>query len=242
MTYASAAGNLFDGTPTYVQVDQGEDGDCYFLSTMTSIITKNPEKIVDMFIVNGDGTWTVRYFNSSTPYYVTIDDMLPVDSDGEFIYTNFGELYGNPENVLWPAYAEKAYAQFAEFGLLDTGGPKTNSYAAINEGYANLAMQNVLGKNVAPLEEIASSSFKGLRRSFRQHRPVVLTTLEDPVSDHIVSDHVYAMVGYDAATRTFELFNPWGIINNNSDKPGFNSLTFDEIVQNFGYWGRGPKL
>ena len=47
--------------------------------------------------------------------------------------------------MLWAALAEKAYAQFAEFGLLSTDGPKTNSYAALDEGYPNLAMGNILG-------------------------------------------------------------------------------------------------
>jgi hypothetical protein len=50
------------------------------------------------------------------------------------------------------------------------------------------------------------------------------------------------MVGYDAATQTFELFNPWGIIHNNTNKPGYNYLTFEEIVQNYGYWAHGPVL
>lgn len=242
LTYKTAAGQLFDGLPAYVQMDQGEDGDCYYLSAMTSITTKDPSKIVDMFIDNGDDTWTVRFFQKSTAYYVTIDRKLPVDSQDEFVFADDEVRYDDAHAVLWPAYAEKAYAQFAEFGFLQTDGPKTNSYGAIQEGYANLALHAILGEKVSSMMEIKSKSAKEMVKAFDKGRPVTLVTLENPASPHIVSDHVYAMVGYDAATQTFELFNPWGIIDNNSNKPGYNYLTFEEITQNYGYWAHGPVL
>ena len=79
-------------------------------------------------------------------------------------------------------------------------------------------------------------------RAFNNDRPITFVTIDNPVSAQIVSDHVYAMLGYNATTQKFELFNPWGITNNNTGKPGIMHLTFAEISQNFGYWGRGPTL
>lgn len=242
LTYKHASGSLFSGMPSYTQVDQGVDGDCYFLSAMTSITTKDAQKIVDMFTDNGDDTWTVKLFNKSKPYYVTVDKMLPVDAQNEFVFTGDGQRFDNPHNVLWAALAEKAYAQFAEFGFLETDGPKTNSYSALDEGYANLAMQNILGVNVPSLAKIPQISATAMINAFRQERPVVFVSLESPPSAQIVSDHVYAMLGYNATTQKFELFNPWGIVNNNTGKPGILHLTFAEITQNYGYWGRGPIL
>ena len=242
LTYKSASGDLFNGLPTYVQMDQGEDGDCYYLSAMTSITAKDPSKIVDMFIDNGDNTWTVQFFQNNKPYFVTVDRMLPVDSQDVFVFANDEDRYDNPHNVLWPAFAEKAFAQYAEFGFLDTGGPKTNSYGAINEGYPNMALQAILGRKVSSMIEIEPKSSKAMLRAFDKSQPVVLVTVENPPASHIVSDHVYAMVGYNPTTQIFELFNPWGIHHNNTGKPGYNYLTFEEITHNFGYWGHGPAL
>src|SRR6185436_20788008 len=121
--YKTPAGTIFDGAPSYTQIDQGVLGDCYFLSAMTAITTKNPQKIVDMFTDNGDNTWTVQFFNQNKPYFVTIDKMLPVDAQEEFVFTCDEKRYDDASIVLWAALAEKAYAQFAEFGFLDTDGP-----------------------------------------------------------------------------------------------------------------------
>lgn len=242
LTYKTAHGDLFDGLPSYVQMDQGEDGDCYFLSAMTSITTKDPSKIVDMFIDNGDDTLTVRFFHKSKAYYVTIDWKLPVDSQDKFVFANDGERFDNAHNILWPAFAEKAFAQYAEFGFLDTGGPKNNSYGAIQEGYPNQALHAILGEKTSSMMQIKAKTAKEMLKAFNKSQPVVLVTLENPPDAHIVSDHVYAMVGYNATTQKFELFNPWGILHNNTNKPGYNYLTFEEIVNNFGYWAHGPVL
>jgi hypothetical protein len=242
LTYKVAAGNLFDGPPTYVQMDQGEDGDCYYLSAMSSIITQDPSKVVNMFIDNGDDTWTVRFFQNSQPYYVTVDKMLPVDAQDVFVFANDEDRYDNPNNVLWPALAEKAFAQYAEFEFLDTGGPKNNSYGAINEGYPNMALHAILGTKVSSMMETGAASAKELVKAFTKGQPVVLVTVDTPPDTQIVSDHVYAMVGYNATTQKYELFNPWGIHHNTTGKPGYNYLTFEEIAQNFGYWGHGPAL
>mgnify|MGYP007071135499 CR=1 FL=1 len=41
---------------------------------------KNPSAITSMFTVNGDGTYTVRFYNGTQTAYVTVDSMLPTDA------------------------------------------------------------------------------------------------------------------------------------------------------------------
>jgi hypothetical protein len=241
LTYKEAAGSIFVGPPSYTQVDQGVLGDCYFLSAMTAITTKDPQRIVDMFIDNGDDTWTVQFFNKNTSYFVTIDKLLPVNAQDEFVFACDEKRYDNAGVVLWAALAEKAYAQFAEFGLLDTGGPKTNSYAALDEGYPSLAMDNILGQGGPAMQQLVSNSAAAIVRAFKADRPVAFVSNEAPAMSQVVSDHVYAMLGYNPATQRFELFNPWGLGGNNG-KPGLLHLTYAELHENFGYWNRGPVL
>jgi hypothetical protein len=52
--------------------------------------------------------------------------------------------------------------------------------------------------------------------------------------------HVYVLVGYDSDTKTFKLFNPWGINGgwdeNLNFKPGILNLTAQEILESFEEW------
>ena len=119
--YAAAAGTLFGPNgPSPADMWQGDLGDCYFLSSMGAISQSNPQAIRNMFLDNGDGTWTVRFYNNGVPDYVTVNSELPVDPSGGVI---MGEVAGDllfdgmehtatdPNNVLWLELAEKAYAQ-----------------------------------------------------------------------------------------------------------------------------------
>ena len=69
---------------------QGELGDCYFISSLGTIAKASPAAIRNMFIDNGDGTWTVRFYANGTADYVTVDNMLPTDSNGYLVYADYG--------------------------------------------------------------------------------------------------------------------------------------------------------
>src|SRR5262249_12393092 len=71
--YQKAAGNLFVNGPAVNDVRQGELSDCYFLAALGELAQDRPQAIKDMFTDNGDGTFTVRFFNGTTPEYVTVD-------------------------------------------------------------------------------------------------------------------------------------------------------------------------
>ena len=77
--YQTTAGTLFGAGPAYTDMYQGELGDCYFISSLGAIAKSNPTAIRDMFIDNGDNTWTVRFYDSNgMADYVTVNRMLPV--------------------------------------------------------------------------------------------------------------------------------------------------------------------
>jgi hypothetical protein len=145
-SYALAGGTLYgsSGAPNVNDIAQGITGDCYFLSALGQVAMQAPTEIENMIVDNGDGTYTVRFFNNGVADYVTVDGYLPVDSTGAFIYANQmqygwtnGELptyVADNGNVLWAALAEKAYAQLAEEGWSLPGGWAANSYDAIGNG------------------------------------------------------------------------------------------------------------
>ncbi len=149
VTYVQATGSLFPHMPTYTDIAQGVLGDCYLLSSLAETALINPVAIENMFINNGDGTYTVKFNDNGKADYVTVDSKLPVDSRGYYVYANFGQNISNASVPLWVALAEKAYVQMDQSGWLrtdvgDTGGQ--NNYNAIASGYMTDALNQITGK------------------------------------------------------------------------------------------------
>jgi hypothetical protein len=65
-------------------------------------------------------------------------------------------------------------------------------------------------------------------------RMVALASHANPPTPGVVGNHAYAIVGYNATTRRFTLFNPWGI--GNSGAPGLLTFSWAQIVANFSYF------
>lgn len=183
--YGWASGDLFgnDGKISLTDIQQGDLGDCYFLASLGATLVQHTAAIQNMFIDNGDGTFTVRLFPeydgsvSRTPDYVTVDRYLPVN-----VYDanqgTWGEHFAHYDNQsvgLWVALAEKAYAQFAEEGysqrnnsnLNGSGlGYVPNSYASIEGGSGFRAMPSLTGLPAGylanfPVNGVDPSSYLG---------------------------------------------------------------------------------
>jgi hypothetical protein len=167
--YAVVQGSLFGPNgPSPDDVAQGAVGDCYFMSSLAEAALKTPQVIQNMFIDDGNGIYTVRFFQydaasgSWTPDYVTVNSELPVNNQGQFVYANadFGGQATDStssSNVLWVALAEKAYAQLAEegwsraIGTPDGSGTSSNppghanAYSTLNDGMNQVAEQQITG-------------------------------------------------------------------------------------------------
>ena len=104
-SYTVANGRLFNGTPSYADIRQGGLGDCYLLSSLGETALRTPAVIQNMFIVNGDGTYTVRFYHNGVADYVTVDSALPVDQYGRLVFNGNGALAkGRPTccGPTWP--------------------------------------------------------------------------------------------------------------------------------------------
>lgn len=240
ITWRDVEGTLFSGPPIMQQIHQGDDGDCFFLSGMESIAIHNPQDIINMFIVNGDGTYTVRFFHGKQAVYLTIDSELPIyNSDGKFVYDDSDLSYNNPSNVLWSAFAEKAYAQLAELGWSRPGHTE-NSYGSINNGDSIYVMEAITGDKAVD-HSLTKTTAQAIAKDFLAGKPVCFNSPDPSGSPDIVPDHMYAMVGYNRTNGKFELFNPWGF-HNGSQYPALLWLTWQEIVDHYNYAHVGSKV
>jgi hypothetical protein len=221
--YATVHGTLFGASgPMYTDVSQGSLGDCWFLGSLAETAARTPGVIKSMFIDNGDGTWSVRFYRNGAADWLTVDNQLP---DG-------GSLYDAPQKgVLWVALAEKAFAQENGSGWLATSTPGKNAYYALYSGDPAYALSAITGRSAQDDYMIASTSAADWQRGAL----VVLASLNTPANASIVGYHAYAVVNYNAATDTYTLFNPWGIEGGYSDKfyPGYVTIKGSGLAANF---------
>ena len=77
---APAGASLFlagnNDEPSYLDVDQGDVGDCWLLASLAEVAARDPQDIEDMFTYDGTtmdkgatvGLYTVQFFNSTGPH------------------------------------------------------------------------------------------------------------------------------------------------------------------------------
>lgn len=233
--YARASGVLFVDGASYSDINQGNVPDCYIMSALAETALKSPTTITNMFIVNGDGTYTVRFYNSGQPEYVTIDSFLPINDAGQLVYAGVGKAYNNPANELWVSLAEKAYAQLNEVGwsrayLVGSG---QNAYAAIDGGYFYAAVGQVTGRTtVAFITTLVETNFNEFMNAYNLGALIGFTSKRTPVTAGVVSNHAYAVFSYNTADQTITLFNPWGI------QYGMLTMNWADIQANFTHFDR----
>jgi hypothetical protein len=232
-----------NGGPRYQDVSQGALGDCWLMASLAEVAARNPAMIQSMFIDNGDGTWTVRFYNNGSPDYVTVDNYLP----------SGGYLYDHPQGDLWAALAEKAYAQENASGWIGSGNQGVNSYQALNGGWPVWALPAITGKaassftitayvqwNSWPYGITLATTASNIGTAWSQGQFVVLCT-STPSSSQVVPYHCYAMVGLSNGQYT--LYNPWGVNggysgDNGQYYPGYFTGNVWDITYNFTSWGQ----
>jgi hypothetical protein len=217
--YQTVTGELFGpGGPSFTDVRQGGIGDCWLLASLAEVAARRPEDIQSMFLNNYDGTYTVRFFNGSTPDFVTVDSELPQ-------YGFDGLVSGSDGNtILWVALAEKAYAQENAAGWLPCNNPGINSYQALS--WLNDSKIPSVIPALTGLPEDPSLPLKlnpgSLTNAWQAGQLILLGTgdmgnwpqwITDKNNNTVtlVSSHVYAVVGYDSSSQQFTVFNPWGV-------------------------------
>jgi hypothetical protein len=248
LVYESAAGSLYDpgsNTPVIADEFQGALGDCYFISTLGSIAKSNPTAIENMFINNGDGTYTVRFYTGTygasgnsdgsvndgftngigTADYVTVNTMLPT-YNGRLVFADYETSYTATQNDLWIPLAEKAYAQWNETGKEGRDG--TNTYASIEGGWMAPVDAQVLGHNATDYS-LTTGTEQNMIAALTANKAVTIGTIcssnsNDTLPYGLYGCHAYAVTGYNASNNTFTLYNPWGF-----DQPPA-ALTWAEVM------------
>jgi hypothetical protein len=240
LTYQATAGTLFPQTPSHNDETQGSLGDCYFISALGTLADSNPAAVENMFINNGDGTYTVRFytgtygtmlnpdgtigagFNNNVGYadYVTVNSLLPASATGILAYADCGSSVTNTANSLWIPLAEKAYAQWNQTGK--AGRDDQNAYASIQAGWMATVDAQVVGQNATDYIMTTTQEQVAINAVAANEAVTIGTLSWNGTEDGLYPSHAYAITGYNPSNDTFTLYNPWG-----NSQP--NPLTWSQL-------------
>jgi hypothetical protein len=195
--------NLFD-------IDQGQLGDCYFISALAALTCK--KGLVAKMVTFKDeklGKYTFKFFKNGRPVFVTVDDLLPVDSSG----TPSGAR-SNIENHFWVPILEKAYAKLhGGYEQIGQGGQPCDSI-----------LEMIGGTEYSPPCKSANAVFKTLTTNFDNTVLCCFSDLppkmkaEETNDKGVVKMHAYSImqateikIPEDNKTyRLIKIRNPWG--------------------------------
>jgi hypothetical protein len=220
------------GAPSYLDVNQGYDGDCYFMASLADVALQSPSAIESMFTNNGNGTYGVRFFVNGQAEYVTVNGELPTMPSG-YSYANGSNLEFANGNVAWPELLEKAYAELNADPNAPHGAQlnaASNSYAGISGG-GGYALTEITGQAVTGFSLSSSTSGSALASDALQLGAAwslgeeALVGTSNKAIGNLVAGHMYEVIGYNASSGTLTLHNPWG-----SGYSGPLAMTFNESL------------
>ena len=187
-------------------VQQGEIGDCYFMSAIAAVAQANPQAIKNLIKDNGDGSYDVTLYTkkdklSLTPTVVKVKPQFPVDATGKPVYAGTGD------KEMWVMIMEKAYAKL--IGNYDEIG---------NGGYIEEGIEAITGKEASNywLSEYKDKDLVALvKKALADKKPITAATKgsgEEPFKAEsgctVYKGHAYSITAIDDAR--VKLQNPWG--------------------------------
>jgi len=244
LTYVQVQGNLYgsSGRPVIGDIDQRRFGDCAFLAALGATFAPQSSDagnqrsavIESMIIDNGDNTYTVRFYDGSTPQWVSVDRRVPFGNGSWYgAAANGSTDPNNSNNVLWAPLVERAYAQWREWREGQPG------YNLIGNG-DNLVrpLQFVTGRT-ATNYSTSSITFATIQTALSSGRAVETGRL-GANSTYIVGGHAYSVTNAYVSNgqQRITVRNPWGrdgLTPSGDANDGFIDMSFSEFVSNFNY-------
>jgi hypothetical protein len=218
-TYQLSTNPLYGpgGAPSYLDVNQGYVGDCYFMASIGEVALQDPSGIEAMIRNDHNGSYGVRFIVDGHADWVTVNDELPT-LPADYSYANGSRLEFANGDVAWPELLEKGYAELNAEPDAPHGAQlnaASNSYAGISAGSAyaltEITGQAVVGFGLDPAMSAGALSADaaeiGAAWSAGQE---LLVGTAGVAAGNIVADHMFEVTGYNAAAETLTLHNPWG--------------------------------
>jgi hypothetical protein len=205
--------------PSEDDINQGYIGDCWYLSSLSSVAKVSPDKIRQSVVDFGDGTYGVQFTRSGQSVFARVDGNLP-SWYNQAAYANV--VNSNGTSALWVAIMEKAMTEFmgttASYKNID-GGWMSTAYASLG-----LSTMSIYGSNAIELA-------KQLGAALAANKAVTLGIGSVPAGASLIGGHAYTVdhVNKDAQGNiiSITLRNPWGVdgAGNDGKNDGYVTVT-----------------
>lgn len=218
-------GALLAGSPSLTDINQGDLGDCWFLAGLGAEVQRDPNFVQKHVRDNGNGTYTVTFYNDGKPVPITVDGRLPYNSWDQ-------PAFDHPQGANWVAIYEKAFAEFRG-GYPNTEG---GSGAAAMQYLTGTKPANMPPELLTPqLLQRQLAAGKGMTAGTNSHHSGFLWLHGDEYfDDHkLVTNHVYTVTSVDlnAHPPTVTVRNPWG---SSGAAPEIVTMSWDEFTSHVG--------
>jgi hypothetical protein len=233
-TYQNSTLALFgaSGSPSYLDVNQGELGDCYFVSALGETALQDPSLIKNMIQSDGNGAYSVEFYVNGQPDYVTVNAELPVMGGNLKWADGSGLEFANGTSDDWVALIEKAFVQLNEQTAAASYGGHTagDAYEDINGGTAislsEITDQTFNTYNLSSNESSTTlaSLMSTLSGDFKAGDEIILST-PNQNNGNLVGDHMYMITGVNSAAGTISIQNPW-----NTAYSGSLQMSFTDTI------------
>jgi hypothetical protein len=219
-------GRSFWGTgPTMNDIKQGNVGDCYFLSTLAALANQSPDKLREMAVDLGDGTYAVQFKRNGNTSYVRLDADVPTYGGNSLVYNKLTN-----SNNIWAIIMEKAYAYYRK---------GQNTYASLSSGWMGTVMSD-LGVANKMLYTSDSGFYNTVVSSLAAGKAVTVATNSTVSNAPVIGYHAYTVVSAqnNNGVITYTLRNPWGVDgagNDGNTNDALVTLTAAQLKANFSY-------
>jgi hypothetical protein len=197
------------GAINVADINQGQLGDCFLLSSIGEIVLQQPTAISNMIHTNTNGIETVTLYEAAngrlpgfgTTSYKAVTETVTNVFPSNSVNNGATQDVANGQKEIWPQVLEKAVA------TLDGG------YGAIaNGGNPVIAMEELTG-HAATYMSPASLTLATLQSFVKAGDLVVMDTLPSGgLPNGLFNDHAYMFDGVtgSGASAVVHLLNPWG--------------------------------
>jgi WXG100 family type VII secretion target len=231
-------------------VAQGQLRNCFLITSLAVVAHQNPGLIENAIKDNGDGTYTVTFYekgggflgigDSYQPVNITVTPEFPVrevydKETGKWVADGQAPHAGMGDNELWPRILEKAYAQWQGDGDITRGYQKLNKGGQSQDVFEALA-----GTDSQSTTNMSQYSLSELAQMHKSGTAITLSSLNttsnggegyyNAGSGKLHTTHAYWVESVDVANDKIVVRNPWGY----ESSPKYRiELSYAEFKQKF---------
>lgn len=207
------------------QFHQGQLGDCYFVSLLGAMVHRNPDAVRRMIVPQANGGYRVSFADDKPVIIPALTDAEIATSstagDEGLWVAVFEKAFGTLRQRQYPSYHKDD--KVATDAIAQGGSPVITIRVLTGKEPDEVILRDSTGEvrvidgrrttKVAPVAtptELTRVVRDKIVAALKRNKLVGIATYPERLPPGIPGQHAYAVVGYDQATDSVEIWNPHG--------------------------------